>query len=109
MADAAAAKGATAIFVTPMPRRIFNGTKVDNRLLPYANAAKDEASKKQIEVEDLNLRAAEYYESVGDTYLAANIFDGGGTHFIKAGAVKMAQLIVGEIKNHGRPLAPYLK
>jgi hypothetical protein len=27
---------------------------------------------------------------VGSRYLASNIFDGGTTHFIKAGAVKMA-------------------
>jgi hypothetical protein len=65
-------------------------------LLPYANAMKDEAAKKTVEVEDLNLRSEEYYMSVGTSYLATNIFDGGTTHFIKAGAVKMAALIAGE-------------
>ena len=109
MADAVSAKGATPIFVTPMDHRAFTGTTVNNTLLPYANAMKDEASMKGIEVLDLNLRSVEYFQSVGNTYLATNIFDGGTTHFIKAGAVKMAELIAGEVrKNNGR-LADYLK
>ena len=56
-----------------------------------------------------NLRSEEYYQSVGDSYLATNIFDGGTTHFIKAGAVEMATLVVGEIRKNNGPLAAYLK
>ena len=41
--------------------------------------------------------------SVGSSYLATNIFDGGTTHFIKAGAVKMAEMIVGEVRKNKRP------
>jgi hypothetical protein len=109
MADTVRAKGATPIFVTPMGHRSFSGTTATNTLLPYANAMKDEATAKTIEVEDLNLRSVEYYQSVGSSYLATNIFDGGTTHFIKAGAVKMAQLIVGEVRKNDGPLAAYLK
>ncbi len=109
MADAVSAKGATPIFVTPMDHRAFSGTTVNNTLLPYANAMKDEATKKGVEVEDLNLRSVEYFQSVGNTYLATNIFDGGTTHFIKAGAVKMAELIVGEVRKNDGRLAAYLK
>ena len=109
MADTVIAKGATPIFVTPMGHRSFSGSTVTNTLLPYANAMKDEATKKTVEVEDLNLRSMEYYMSVGSSYLATNIFDGGTTHFIKAGAVKMAELIVGEVRKNKGPLAAYLK
>jgi len=109
MADTVIAKGATPVFVTPMGHRTFVGTKFDNTLLPYANAMKDEAAKKKAEVEDLNLRSGEYYESVGTSYLATNIFDGGITHFIQAGAVQMAKLIIGEIKKNNGPLAAYVK
>lgn len=110
MADAARAKGATPIFVTPMGHREFNGDgTVNDTLLPYANAMKDEAATKGVEVEDLNLRSVEYYQMVGNAYLATNIFDGGTTHFIKAGAVKMAELIAGEIRKNKGPLAAYLK
>ncbi|MGC4095398.1 MAG: hypothetical protein QM756_47235 [Polyangiaceae bacterium] len=109
MADLARSKGATPIFVTPMGHRSFSGTTATNTLLPYANAMKDEATKKTVEVEDLNLRSVEYYTSVGNTYLATNIFDGGTTHFIKAGAVKMAELVAGEIRKNKGPLAAYLK
>jgi hypothetical protein len=109
MADAARTKGATPIFVTPMGHRSFSGSTVTNTLLPYANAMKTEAGIEMVEVEDLNLRSEEYYMSVGSSYLATNIFDGGTTHFIEAGAVKMAELIIGEIrKNNGR-LAAYVK
>jgi lysophospholipase L1-like esterase len=109
MADAVRAKGATAIFVTPMGHRSFTGTMVRNTLLPYANAMKDEATMKGVEVADLNLRSVEYYMMVGTDYLATNIFDGGTTHFIKAGAIEMASLIVGELRKNGGPLAVYLK
>jgi hypothetical protein len=109
MADTAIAKGATVVFVTPMGHRSFTGTKFNNTLLPYANAMKNVAGKKKSEVEDLNLRSGEYYESVGTSYLASMIFDGGTTHFIKPGAIKMAELIVGEIKKNKGPLAGYLK
>jgi lysophospholipase L1-like esterase len=109
MADAARAKGSTPIFVTPMGHRSFSGMMVRNTLLPYANAMKDEASQKKVEVVDLNLRSVEYYMMVGDAYLAANIFDGGTTHFHKQGAIEMAKLIVGELRKSAGPLAAYLK
>jgi lysophospholipase L1-like esterase len=110
MADAAAAKGATPIFVTPMGHRTFSGATASNTLLPYANAMKDEANQKMVEVEDLNLESEAYYTSVGNTsFLASTIFDGGTTHFTQAGATEMASLIVTEVrKNKGR-LAGYLK
>jgi lysophospholipase L1-like esterase len=110
MADTVRAKGATPIFVTPMGHRAFNsdGT-VNNTLLPYANGMKAEASSKSVEVEDLNLRSVEYYQMVGSAFLATNIFDTGTTHFIKAGATKMAELIAGEVRRNNGPLAAYLK
>jgi lysophospholipase L1-like esterase len=108
MAVAARARGATPIFVTPMAHRTFSGTTATNTLLPYANAMKDEASRKSIEVEDLNLESVAYYTSVGDAYLAANIFDGGITHFTEAGALEMATLIAKEVRKNNGPLAAYL-
>ena len=109
MADAARAKGVTPIFVTPMGHRSFSGTTATNTLLPYANAMKDEATQETVEVEDLNLESEAYYTSVGNSSLATNIFDGGTTHFIEAGAVEMATLIVKEIRKNSGPLAAYLK
>jgi len=110
MADTVRAKGATPILVTPMGHRAFNsdGT-VNDTLLPYANAMKAEATGKSVEVEDLNLRSVEYYQMVGNAFLATNIFDTGTTHFIKAGATKMAELIAGEVRRNNGPLAAYLK
>jgi lysophospholipase L1-like esterase len=109
MAEMVMAKGATPIFVTPMGHRTFTGTQFNNTLLPYAQSMKGAAQLKSLEVVDLNLRSGEYYEKVGDAFLAKNIFDGGTTHFIKAGAVEMATLIAGELKKQNGPLAHYLK
>lgn len=109
MADTVIAKGATPVFVTPMGHRSFNGTKFNNTLLPYAQSMKSEAQLKSLEVIDLNLRSGEYYEKVGNAFLAQSIFDGGTTHFIKPGAVQMASLIAIEIKKQGGRLASYLK
>ena len=109
MADTAIAKGATPIFVTPMGHRTFTGTKFNNTLLPYAQSMKSEANVKGLEVVDLNLRSGEYYEKVGNAFLTTNIFDGGTTHFIKAGAVEMATLIAGELEKQNGRLAPYLE
>ncbi len=110
MADTVRAKGAIPIFVTPMGHRAFTGTTVNNTLLPYANAMKTEATQKAVQVVDLNLRSVEYYQMVGNTtFLASSIFDTGTTHFVKAGAIEMAQLIVGEIRAHGGALAGLLK
>jgi hypothetical protein len=109
MADTARAKGVTPIFVTPMGHRSFSGTTATNTLLPYANAMKDEATQETVEVEDLNLESEAYYTSVGNSTLATSIFDGGTTHFIEAGAVEMATLIVMEIRKNSGPLAAYLK
>lgn len=109
MADTAIARGVTPIFVTPMGHRSFTGTKFNNTLLPYAQSMKSEAQIKGVEVVDLNLRSGEYYEKVGNAFLATNIFDGGTTHFIKAGAIEMASLIAGEVKTQGGRLATYLK
>jgi hypothetical protein len=83
---------------------------VNNTLLPYANAMKTEATQKAVQVVDLNLRSVEYYQMVGNTtFLASSIFDTGTTHFVKAGAIEMAQLIVGEIRARGGALAGLLK
>lgn len=109
MADTAIAKGATPIFVTPMGHRTFTGTNFNNTLLPYAQSMKGEASAKGLKGVDLNLRSGEYYEKVGNAFLTTNIFDGGTTHFIKAGAVEMATLIAGELKKQNGRLAPYMR
>ncbi|MET0596147.1 MAG: SGNH/GDSL hydrolase family protein [Polyangiaceae bacterium] len=109
LGDAVRAKGGIPIFVTPMAHRSFTGTTPNNGLLGYSNAMKDEATLKSVPIADLNLRSVEYYAMVGDAYLAANIFDTGSTHFVKAGAAKMASLVVGELRAKGSGLAAYLK
>jgi hypothetical protein len=42
-------------------------------------------------------------------FAATNIFDTGITHFIEPGAIKMAELVTGEIRAHDGRLAAYLE
>ena len=108
MANIARAKGATPIFVTPMGHRAFDGATVRKTLVDYSTAMRDAGEQLGVEVVDLNSRSFEYYMMVGDSFLTTNIFDGGSTHFVKAGAIKMAELVVGELKAQASPLAAYL-
>jgi lysophospholipase L1-like esterase len=109
MADTVRAKGATPIFVTPPAERQFNadGT-IDNILSDYVAAMEDEGTRASVQVADLNAASIAYYETVGDAYLAASIFDGGTTHYVKAGAIKMASLIATELQKGGGALAQYV-
>jgi lysophospholipase L1-like esterase len=109
MADTVRAKGATPIFVTPPAERVWNadGT-IDNILSDYVAAMKDEGTKDSVQVADLNTASIAYYVSVGDAYLATNIFDGGTTHYVKAGAVKMASLVAAELLKGGGTLGQYV-
>ena len=109
MADTAIAKGATPIFVTPMGHRTVHGNEVQQHLAPLRQ--RDEGRSGHEEGRGRRPEPAQrrVLRVVGNSFLTTNIFDGGTTHFIKAGAIEMATLIVGEVrKNNGR-LASYLK
>lgn len=114
MADEAGAKGATTIFVTPSAFYQWSGTKEDNtRLAPYAAAMLSEGAAKNVLVADLNARGVEYLDSIGQTAATPLYLPSRGTvdkaHFLKAGAIKMAELVAEEVRRIKSPLAGYLK
>jgi lysophospholipase L1-like esterase len=114
MADEVRAAQATPIFVTPSAFFQWSGNLPDNsRLAPYTAAAYTEGAAKNVFVDDLNARGVEFLTSVGQTAATPFYLPSRGTvdkaHFVKAGATKMAQLVAGELRRIGCPLAAYLK
>jgi hypothetical protein len=78
-------------------------------LQPYCDATLALGASKGLLVDDLNARAIEYYDMIGQTAAAALTFNGDKAHFNKAGATAMAQLASKELTRIKSPLAAYLK
>jgi lysophospholipase L1-like esterase len=110
MADEVAARKATFIPTTSSPLQAWSGGKETNdRLQPYCDATAALGASKGLLVDDLNARAIEYYDMIGQTAAAALTFNGDKAHFNKAGATAMAQLASKELTRIKSPLAAYLK
>lgn len=114
MSDEIRAKQATPIFVTPTAFYQWTDGKQDNaRLAPYAAAMVTVGAAKNVQVVDLNARGVEHLSKIGQTEATPLYFPSRGVvdkaHFLKPGAVKMAELVGGELKRIKSPLAGYLK
>lgn len=114
MADSVREKQATPIFVTPTAFYQWTDGKQDNaRLAPYAAAMVTVGTAKNVPVVDLNARGVEHLSKIGQTEATPLYFPSRGVvdkaHFLKPGAVKMAELVTGELKRIKSPLAGYVK
>ncbi len=97
--DEARAKGGKLILVTPVQRRTYSSNgKLNNSLLPYANAMKAVASEKNVDVVDLNASSGWLYEQLGAAAnkVVANV-PNDRTHFNEEGARMMAHLVMQEL------------
>ena len=108
--DQARAAGATPILVTPVQRRTYisNG-RLNNSLLPYADAMKAVAAEKKIDVIDLNASSGRLYEQLGSSAndVVANA-PKDRTHFNEQGARMMAHLVMQELTQIESALAKEL-
>jgi pectin methylesterase-like acyl-CoA thioesterase/lysophospholipase L1-like esterase len=96
--DEARAIGATPILVTPMCRRIFEGGKLQDALLPYADAMKEIAVEKKVGLVDLHSMSKAYFEKLGETASLETANKAGDqTHFNEKGAKAMAELVMKEL------------
>ncbi|HVZ87620.1 MAG TPA: GDSL-type esterase/lipase family protein [Polyangia bacterium] len=110
MADEVAAKNATFIPTTSSPLQVWvDGKETNTRLQPYCDATIALGMTKGLLVDDLNARAVEYYNMIGQTAAAALTFNGDKAHFDKQGATEMALLASQELARIHSPLAQYLK
>lgn len=115
MAAEVKAKEATPIFVTPSAfyQWTADGKQDNARLAPYAASMVTVGAAKDVPVVDLNARGVEMLSKIGKTEATPLYHAPNGTvdkaHFLKPGAVKMAELIVGELKRIKSPLAEQVK
>lgn len=97
--EEARAIGAVPVLITPVQRRTYDAAgKLDNSLLPYADATKAVAKEKGVAVIDLNKTSGELYDKLGQRANAAVSRNGtDATHFNERGARWMAQLVMRDL------------
>jgi lysophospholipase L1-like esterase len=103
--------GAVPILVTPMYRRQFDEAgRIQDNLLPYAEAMKDVARETGVPLVDLNSASENLYLQLGPQRvqeLANSPSD--QTHFNQKGAQMMAELVMQQLPAVEPSLQPYLK
>jgi lysophospholipase L1-like esterase len=97
--DESRAAGAVPILITPVQRRTYGPDgRLDNSLLPYAEAMKAVAREKNVSLIDLNASSGRLYERLGSKANAAVSRNGTDTtHFNERGARWMAQLVMRDL------------
>jgi pectin methylesterase-like acyl-CoA thioesterase/lysophospholipase L1-like esterase len=108
--DEARAVGATPILVTPMCRRTFEGGKLQDGLLRYADAMKEIAVEKKAALIDLHAASRAYFEQLGETASLDTANKAGDqTHFNEKGAKAMAGLVMKELPAAAPELKEFLR
>ncbi len=108
--DAAKAKGATVILISPMHRRTFDATGkfITNSHGDYPEAVRQAAKEENVAFIDLNARSKELYEAFGRDGSGVLFKEGDGTHHNAFGADQLAKIIVQSIRDQKLPLAKYI-
>jgi lysophospholipase L1-like esterase len=107
--DESRAIGAKPVLVTPMCRRNFQADgRVENALLPYAEAMKAVAQEKHVPLVDLNSASVELCNQLGQKGCDALANDPKDhTHFNAGGAREMARLVMLQLPAVEPSLKPY--
>jgi lysophospholipase L1-like esterase len=109
MAAAVRAKGGNPIFITPVSQDSCPSGMNVATLTAYAAAAKAAAAAAGVPVIDLNTLSVQYYQSLGCTATAADVFAAGqSTHFTEPGAVSIAGLVTKDLAPIGSALAAHV-
>lgn len=120
--DAARAKGANPVLITPMERRTFSGAKVKQSHASYAIAIIRLGEEENVPVIPLHAKSIALLEQLGEERSKSlflwlepgqnpNYPQGirDDTHFNEHGAAEMAKLVVQGIREAKLPLASYLR
>ncbi|PYE44266.1 fibronectin type III domain-containing protein [Paenibacillus barcinonensis] len=122
--DGVRQRGATPILVTPMGRRDFNAStgKFNVSFPEYVQAAKEVAAENNVLLIDLSRLSIEYYDSIGPEatlsvflHVAPGIYQAfpsgatDNTHFQEYGAIQIARLVAGAVRELDIPLAEAVK
>lgn len=108
--QAAKAKGATVILISPMHRRTFDptGKTITNSHGDYPEAVRQAAKEENVAFIDLNAMSKVLYETFGKDGSGVLFKEGDGTHHNPFGAYQLAKTIVQSIRDQKLPLAKYL-
>jgi lysophospholipase L1-like esterase len=108
--EAARARGATVILISPMHRRTFDptGKFITNSHGDYPAAVRQAAIEEKVAFIDLHARSKELYEAFGKDGSGVLFKEGDGTHHNAFGAYQLARIIVQSIRDQNMPLAKYL-
>jgi lysophospholipase L1-like esterase len=107
--EAARAKGAVSILITPMHRRTFDASgKITNSHGDYPEAVRQAAKEENVALIDLTAMSKDFYEALGKEKSGVAFKEGDGTHHSNYGAYELAKMIVQSIREQNLPLAKYL-
>jgi lysophospholipase L1-like esterase len=121
MADAAKARGAQPVFLTPVSSISCNGTTARGSRGAFVTSTLDAGQRFGVPVIDLHARSVELYNehgfcpvaggdvSAATTGPVGNFFCDDHTHFSPTGAVEIADLVVAALREQNIGLAGYLK
>ena len=101
--------GAQPVLVSPMTRRRFKNGRIDSLLTPYAEAVRVVAATTKTPLIDLHRSSVKLFNDLGDAGSAHLSPEGDRTHFNKAGAEKMSDLLIAQFPFAVEELLPYLK
>jgi lysophospholipase L1-like esterase len=121
MAQAAQARGATAVFVTPLSMISCNGSTARGSRGDFVPATLDAAKDNGVPSLDLHADSVALYQSLGfcpipggdvtgsTTGPVGDFFCDDHTHLSRSGAVRIAKVIADAIRKQALPLASYLR
>jgi fibronectin type 3 domain-containing protein len=117
-------RGATPVLVTPMGRRDFNADtgKFNVSFADYVAGMKEVAQELDVKLVDLSTLSVAYYDSIGPAatlsvflHLEPGIYQAfpngsaDNTHFQEYGAIQIARLLSGGVKELGLPISAFVK
>lgn len=118
-------RGATPVLVTPMGRFSYNEStgKFNVSFPEYVAAMKEVAAETGTKLVDLSTLSIAYYDSIGPEgaqsvflHVQPGVYEGAyangatdNTHFQEYGAIQLARLLAGGMKELGLPLSGYVK
>ncbi len=107
--EAAKAKGASVIQISPMHRRTFDTSgKIMNSHGDYPEAVRQTAKEKNIPLINLTALSKDLYEALGKDGSGVLFKEGDSTHHNNYGSYQLAKIILQAIRDQKLPLARFL-
>ncbi len=107
--EAARARGATPVLITPVQRRTFDEQgKIKNSHGDYPEAVRQVAREEKVALIDLHEMSTRFYEALGPEKSKLAFKEGDGTHHNNYGSYELAKCIVEGLRATKLPIASLL-